>query len=577
VDLFAFAGGTVTRDQLLRGPGNHAPQAAADLATVGEDSGLNRIDVLANDRDLDAGDTITVVSVDTSRALGRVVLNSDGTLSYSPDGKFEAMHSGQTATDTFSYTIRDRAGLTSTATVTVTIQGNNDGPVAVSDFTTVVADGSVTIAPLANDTDPDAGDRFTLMSLDTQGMLGSASIAAGNTVIYAPGPAFRSLSAGQSATDTFGYAMHDSGFGGNPLVGTGSVTVTVVGVNDAPDAVGESLSAAAKGATTLGNLLANDSDVDQGDTISLGQIAATSARGATIGIDGDGRAVYDPGDIFAGLGAGETTTDSFSYAVVDSHGVASTATVNLTISGGGLVLDPLLAIREGIYEDESIDLYTIVRERMHGSYGPEAALISVDGTGALGTVSFDRAADSLTYTASHPTLDTLAGDTQMRTSFTYTVRLETGELRTGAVTMTVAGVSDAPTAVDDAIAVQEGEAIDLWNLVRENDLDPESDSLWFVDVNGAGTLGRVSFNLESRTFEYAADTSELLELAPGETIVDSFTYTIYDYDIQDRRSTATVEVTVTGAGEVGTSMADLAAFEPAGFQDPWASHADLLL
>ena len=148
------------------------------MATVGEDSGLNRIDVLANDRDLDAGDTITVVSVDTSRALGRVVLNSDGTLSYSPDGKFEAMHSGQTATDTFSYTIRDRAGLTSTATVTVTIQGNNDGPVAVSDFTTVVADGSVTIAPLANDTDPDAGDRFTLMSLDTQGMLGSASIAA---------------------------------------------------------------------------------------------------------------------------------------------------------------------------------------------------------------------------------------------------------------------------------------------------------------------------------------------------------------------------------------------------------------
>ena len=103
--------------------------------------------------------------------------------------------------------------------------------------------------------------------------------------------------------------------------------VTVLGANDAPTARNEGFTIGNTGATVLGNVLAND-DVDQGDTISLGQIAATSARGAAISIDAQGRAVYDPGDIFAGLGTGATTMDSFSYTVVDSHGAASTATVN---------------------------------------------------------------------------------------------------------------------------------------------------------------------------------------------------------------------------------------------------------
>ena len=67
--------------------------------------------------------------------------------------------------------------------------------------------------------------------------------------------------------------------------------VTVLGANDAPTARNEGFTIGNTGATVLGNVLAND-DVDQGDTISLGQIAATSARGAAISIDAQGRAVY---------------------------------------------------------------------------------------------------------------------------------------------------------------------------------------------------------------------------------------------------------------------------------------------
>jgi VCBS repeat-containing protein len=38
-----------------------------------------------------------------------------------------------TLTETFNYTMRDTAGVTSTSTLVITIQGANDAPVAVAD------------------------------------------------------------------------------------------------------------------------------------------------------------------------------------------------------------------------------------------------------------------------------------------------------------------------------------------------------------------------------------------------------------------------------------------------------------
>jgi autotransporter-associated beta strand protein/VCBS repeat-containing protein len=50
----------------------------------------------------------------------------DGSFQYDPNGQFDHLGQGETATDTFTYTISDFAGQTSTATATVTIIGQND-------------------------------------------------------------------------------------------------------------------------------------------------------------------------------------------------------------------------------------------------------------------------------------------------------------------------------------------------------------------------------------------------------------------------------------------------------------------
>ena len=65
-----------------------------------------------------------------------VTLNADGSYTYDPNGAFESLNTGDSTTDTFTYTAADALGVSDTATVTITITGITDGagaPPALSD------------------------------------------------------------------------------------------------------------------------------------------------------------------------------------------------------------------------------------------------------------------------------------------------------------------------------------------------------------------------------------------------------------------------------------------------------------
>ena len=55
----------------------------------------------------------------------QATVNANGTFTYDPNGEFNSLTAGQTATDTFTYTVSDSVGETSlsSATVTITING----------------------------------------------------------------------------------------------------------------------------------------------------------------------------------------------------------------------------------------------------------------------------------------------------------------------------------------------------------------------------------------------------------------------------------------------------------------------
>ncbi|MFB0555003.1 MAG: Ig-like domain-containing protein [Phycisphaerae bacterium] len=137
---------------------NDPPVANDGTATTREDTPIVRIDVLANDTDVDnVGrylylDTFSVTAV-SQGTNGSVTINPDNTLSYSPNANFSG-------SDTFTYTISDNKGLTDTAKVNVTVKMVNDAPRFTSAPVTTATAGALYKYDV-NAEDPDLGDVLT--------------------------------------------------------------------------------------------------------------------------------------------------------------------------------------------------------------------------------------------------------------------------------------------------------------------------------------------------------------------------------------------------------------------------------
>lgn len=103
----------------------------------------------------------SISSFDATSALGATItLNVDGTLNYDPTTggpDIQNLGNGESTQDTFTYTIQDGRGGVSTATVTVTVQGENQAPTANNDTINLneITASAALLTVLGNDTDPD--------------------------------------------------------------------------------------------------------------------------------------------------------------------------------------------------------------------------------------------------------------------------------------------------------------------------------------------------------------------------------------------------------------------------------------
>ncbi len=113
------AAGTILNDDF-------APEAEDDEVTTDEDTAIviPQEDLVSNDQDED-NDPLSIIAIDSSNTIGSVIFNGTQ-ITYNPNGQFENLGAGETATDTFNYTVSDGNGGTDTGTVTVNITGRND-------------------------------------------------------------------------------------------------------------------------------------------------------------------------------------------------------------------------------------------------------------------------------------------------------------------------------------------------------------------------------------------------------------------------------------------------------------------
>lgn len=152
--------------------------------TTDENIALTTASVLLNDSDAD-GDTLRIAGISLAGTLGLITDNGDGTFGYDPNGAFDRLGDGETATDTFSYTLSDGNGGTSVATVTLTITGVSDDATGSDEGETVVgSDAAEELDAMGGDDIVDSGggaDRVTL-GAGADALVGDPASIFGDTI-----------------------------------------------------------------------------------------------------------------------------------------------------------------------------------------------------------------------------------------------------------------------------------------------------------------------------------------------------------------------------------------------------------
>lgn len=216
---------------------NKAPVAADDAIAVDEDASTANLwtTLLGNDSDVNLGDTLSIVSVDTAATQGSVSFDAaTQTLVYTADADaFDLLDTGAVATDTLTYTVRDGGGLTSTATVTVSVTGIADGRSING------GNGNDDVSGTGGEDLINAGNGNDVV----RGLGGADQLFGGNgnDKLYG-GDGIDRIDGGNGADSLFGEAGNDllAGGGGNDLLwGGGGADVFVFGRGGGHDTIGD--------------------------------------------------------------------------------------------------------------------------------------------------------------------------------------------------------------------------------------------------------------------------------------------------------------------------------------------------
>jgi VCBS repeat-containing protein len=173
---------------------------------------------------------------------------------------------------------------------------------------------------------------------------------------------------------------------------------------------------------------------------------------------------------------------------------------------------------------------------------------------------------SYTYAATRPAVEALAAGATAIDYFTYTVSDSKGGTDVAQLTITITGVNDAPTAVNDAGSVNEDATLTVAAAgVLINDTDPDTGATKIVtsirtrNAEGSGTAGTLGTALTGTygiltlnangSYTYVANNANTL--AAGATAHDYFNYTMSDGTASD---IAIIDITITGINDAPVAV-----------------------
>ncbi|HFD0648413.1 tandem-95 repeat protein [Vibrio parahaemolyticus] len=452
------------------------------------------INVLGNDT-FESTDKVVSLDADNGPKNGTVIVNNDGTVTYTPDDNY-------VGEDTFTYIVTS-GGMSESTTVEVNVTPVNDAPVAKDDIATTQEDTAVTIDVLPNDTDVD-GDKLSIQSATVPEAQGKVEIVDGK-LVFTPAENF-------NGDAEITYTLTDGA-----LTDQATVKVTVNAVNDTPVVESNIADQALAEDFTPYTIDLNTafSDVDNVD----GELTFSVSGNSNIQVAiVNGIATITPTADWNG-------SETLTFTATDPSGESISQTVNFTVAP---VAD-IVADKATVVEDTP----TFIKVLGNDTFEGDDKLVSLDTNNgpANGTVSVNPDG-SVTYTPN----DNYVG----KDTFTYVVT-SGGVSESTTVEVNVTPVNDAPVAKDDIATTQEDTAVTI--DVLSNDTDVDGDKLSLQSASVPEAQGKVEIVDGKLVFTPAENFNGDAEII----------YTVTDGQLADE---AKVTVTVNPVNDAPTIKVD---------------------
>ena len=312
---------------------NDKPIPADISATITEDNSSSySVNLSATDIE-DAAITNFIKNSDPLYGTVSSFNSPTGTFTFTP---FDNLSVG-TYTTTLTYHVKDsnNAQSVTPATVTLTVIGANDQPVADNKTRGTITEGSPSNINLSA-TDIDQDDsiiQYNITSLPQHGTLTDNATgtplnigsSTSSVVTFTP---FDNLSASFSQATSFNYVVTDNSSAANDTSDNATASLTVNGSNDIPIA-GTIVSNVTEDSPATVTLTA--SDVDTGDGLTYSQPITPQYGTITNFNSATGTFTFTP---FDNLSHNLSYTENLSYTVQDSQGQnSSSASVTLNLTG----------------------------------------------------------------------------------------------------------------------------------------------------------------------------------------------------------------------------------------------------
>lgn len=529
---------------------NDAPIAANDSRTINEDEviDVSQSVLLANDvagPANESGQTLNITSVSATSARGGSVTLQGGRVRYIPPSNFSG-------TDTFTYTITDDgttagvpAPLSSTATVTVTVLDKNDAPTTTNDTLTTNEDTAATVSAatlIANDSPgpnlgggggDESGQTLTLVSVTPTSTQGGTVSLAGGIVTYTPPADFE-------GTDTFFYQVRDNGTSGgvpDPQTSTGTVVVTVIGVNDPPRVIQPlgQLTAAEDASAPVINLSTIFFDPDLGSLLTFSIPSGGNSNPGLV------TPVISGSQLTLQLAADQNGTATIVVQATDGTGSSVRDTLTLTVTPvndaprivQGLpdrtveedaVIAPITLSPAFFFDPDVANNGDVLTFQVVGNSNPLLVTPQINGNQLTLALGSNRSGFSDIRIAARDAAGLTVID-QFR--------------------LTVTDANDVPITTPDSYRVRQGQTLNASDPrgtngipnddgVLANDSDPEGSDLTAVLVSGPSSAAQFTLN-PNGTFTYRHDFNK------GRT-TDTFTYRANDGVGDSVITTVTIEI-----------------------------------